>query len=448
LGNFCRLRGVYRAKVFFSKQDAAVMSGIEAETTGSVSPPKKSIKPLHQDTRIDAAHPINGVEETPDLKPYADLDSAAVDSDAVNSAQAGSILTTNEYVKDDLASEQLQRQGRQLAEYLRNRQKELDHREAQLNAQLARFETEIRNAHIWISEREVELEERRGKFDDLEKELLERLDRLAASDAALQRQIGRGNEASDSSPDMAAREEQIRQKDEALNKRQQELEQVENFLAQAQAETQIIHEQLTAERRQLREEIHQEHQQLIARQRQGLAELEKKRMILERRGEHLDRCRAAIVQLRGELQKMHSEALEIRLATEELWIKLSGAAPPAALTYSLGQIRNRLAEQYRIANAELIEQKKELEGIRAELVGQYEKLVEQKRQFEQWIASRQGESQQQASMLIAREQALAQRQSSFEEQSQQWQVERMRYEQEIRRLRLEIARQAKETVIA
>jgi hypothetical protein len=435
------------------------MSGIEAETTNSVSLPKKSVKTLHQDTRIDAAHPISGVEQIPNIGPCADLNPAPLNSIAGDSAQGPSILSANEHVKDGLAGEQLQRQGRQLAEYLSNRQKELDHREAQLNAQLARFEMEIRNAHLWISEREAELEERREKFDDSEKELLERLDRLAEADAALLRQIESAKGDSpifvdtkigtvpDSTADLAAREEQIRRRDEALNRRERELEQAETYLAQAQAETQIIHERLTAERKQLREEIHQEHQQLIARQRQGLAELEKKRMILERRGEHLDRCRAAITQLRGELQKMHGEALEIRLATEELWIKLSGAAPPAALTYSLGQIRNRLADQYRTANTELLDQKKELEGIRAELVEQYEKLVEQKRQFEQWILCRQGESQQQASMLIAREQALAQQQSSFEEQSQQWQVERMRYEQEIRRLRLELARQSKETVI-
>ena len=115
---------------------------------------------------------------------------------------------------------------------------------------------------------------------------------------------------------------------------------------------------------------------------------------------------------------MHRETLEIRLATEELWIKLSGAVPPAALTHSLGRIRNRLADQYRLANAELLEQKKELESIRDQLVEQYQKLVEQKQQFERWMDARQEESQQQASMLIAREQAILQQQTHFEEQSQ------------------------------
>jgi hypothetical protein len=115
------------------------------------------------------------------------------------------------------------------------------------------------------------------------------------------------------------------------------------------------------------------------------------------------------------------------------------------LTQSLARIRNRLAEQYRLANAESLKQKEELESIRDQLVEQYENLDEQKRQFERWMGVRQGETDQQASMLIAREQALLRQQTRFEEESGRWRVERMRYEQEIRRLRLNLARHDKET---
>jgi hypothetical protein len=378
-----------------------------------------------------------------------------------------------------------------------------------------------------LSEREAEQDQRRQELDNREKEILERLERLAAADAALKRQAESETDLSGLSahlsienkrlaqqvatlkeerrqwetqrqlaedalqyerqqlesrqeaslqlirrresqlekhreiletaasktsskpagslPDLTVREEKIRHNAAALQQRQRELEEAENRLAQAQADTQKFHEQLTAERRELREEIHRERQQSIAEQRKALSELEMKRETLQRRGKHVDQCRAALVQLRAELQQMHRETLEIRLTTEELWIKLSGAAPPAALTHSLGRIRNRLADQYRLANAELLEQKKELESIRDQLVEQYEKLVEQRRQFERWMECRQGESQQQASMLIAREQALLQQQTRFEEQSERWQVERMQFDQEIRRLQLKLARQSDET---
>ena len=91
------------------------------------------------------------------------------------------------------------------------------------------------------------------------------------------------------------------------------------------------------------------------------AELEEQRRAVARRSEQLDRSRAALEQLRGELGQLHRETLEIRLATEELWVQLSGVAPPAALIQSLGGIRNKLADHYRSAQSELRARKEEIE---------------------------------------------------------------------------------------
>ena len=407
------------------------MSSTKTETALPVSP-KKDVKTLLQDTRIDAAHLLKEQDPgpTPPASAYSELPIADSAADVL-------IHAANDSLKHDIASEQLQRQAEQLAEYLRDRQKELDHREAQLNVEIAQLESDIRNARLWLSERESEEEQRRQELDVREMEFLERLDRLAAADAALQRQTVA--KAAESPLDITDREEQIRRNAAVLRQRQRELEEAENHLAQAQAETQKFHEQLMNERQELREEINKERQRFIVQQRQALGELEKKHQVLQRRSEHMDQFRAALMQLRAELQQMHRETLEFRLATEELWIHLSGAAPPAALTHSLGRIRNRLAEQYRLANSELVEQKKEIKSIRDQLIEQYDKLVEQKRQFERWMECKQGESEQEASMLIAREQAILQQQTRFEEDAERWQVERMRYGQEIRRLRLRIS---------
>jgi hypothetical protein len=503
------------------------MSSTKTETTLPENP-KKGVQTLLQDVRIDAAHTING--QNPDPISAAKADSAAdsiADSANADMVENEPVLTPGNISNDDLASQQLQRQAKQLGQYLRDRQKELDHREAQLNAEIAHLESDLRNARMCLSEREAEHEQRCQELEVREKEILERLERLAAADAALKRQAEsetdlsglsahlsienkrlaqqvvtlkeercqwetqrhlaedalqyerqqleakqeaslqlirsresqlekrrkiletaaseKSSKSAGSSHDLTVREEQIRNSATALQHRQRELEEAENRLAQAHKDTQKFHEQLTDERRELREEIHRERQQLVVEQRKALSELEMKRDTLQRRAKHVDQCRAGLLQLRAELQQMHRETLEIRLTTEELWIKLSGSAPPAALTHSLGRIRNRLADQYRMANAELIEQKKELETIRDQLVEQYQKLVEQRRQFENWMECRQGESQQQASMLIAREKALLQQQTRFEEQSERWQVERMQYEQEIRRLQLKLTRQSDET---
>jgi hypothetical protein len=417
--------------------------------TESVLPqsPKKGIEALLQDTRIDAAHTMNGPDS--DSMQAAVSDSgidANNDADIADSAEKVPVKVADEFPKDDIESEQLQRQAEQLAHFLRDRQGELDHREAQLNAEIAQLETDLRRERLCFSEREAELELRRQALDNREKEILERLERLAAADAALNRKTGAEAElAARSASHTLENAQPARQASNLNDQRQRQLEEAENRLAQAQAETQKFQEQLTAQRRELREEIHQERQRLIREQRQALAELEKKRQALERRAKHAEQCRAGLIELRAELQQMHRETLEIRLATEELWMKLSGAAPPDALTHPLGRIRNRLADQYRLANAELLKQKEELENIRDKLVEQYRNLIEQKQQFERQMDAGRSESQQQASMLIAREQAFLEQQTRFEEESQKWHVARMQYEQEIRLLRLELARQSEET---
>ena len=161
-----------------------------------------------------------------------------------------------------------------------------------------------------------------------------------------------------------------------------------------------MREQLLEERQKYREEVRAQRQRMAAEQRRAIAELEKKRECdrKARRSASINAGRRS-TQLRDELQQVHRETLEVRLATEELWAQLSGAAPPAALTRSLGRIRTQLADQYRLANAELLERKKELESIRDQLAGQYEKLVEQRRQFEHWAAGRRQEAEQQAARL-------------------------------------------------
>jgi hypothetical protein len=255
-------------------------------------------------------------------------------------------------VADESAVDQIRLQADQLAAHLRKRQKELDHREAELNSRIARWESESRSARLWLDEREADAASRAEELVEQRQEVEKRLARLAAVEAA-QEKRGQRCGASGSSDGQSVSREQV-----------------------------------------------------AAEHRLSMADLDRKCEAIQRRADHVDHCRASLVQLRDELTCMNRETLEIRLATEELWVQLSGAAPPAALTRSLGRIRAKLAEQYQQANAELIEQKKELEAIRSQLVEQHEALVIQKRRFDQWIADRQEELEQQASRLVAREQEL------------------------------------------
>jgi chromosome segregation ATPase len=263
-----------------------------------------------------------------------------------------------EPVLDEGASEQLHLQADQLAAHLSSRQKELDHREAELNSRAAQLESGVRSARLWIIETESELDSRDKAIAEREREVERRLARLAATEAAIQKRT---------SP--AVSEESVQEK------------------SVPQDATTLVDYFAT------------EH-------RNAMAELDEKRHALERRARRIDQCQAAFQKLRDEVEQMHREALEIRLGTEELWAELSGAAPPAALTRSLGRIRAKLAEQYRQANAELEERKKEIESLRRQMAEEYRNLAEHKERFEQWYAGRQEELDRQATRLIAREKQL------------------------------------------
>ena len=166
--------------------------------------------------------------------------------------------------------------------------------------------------------------------------------------------------------------------------------------------------------------------------------MEQKRGEVQQREEQADQARAALEQFRGELGRMHRETLEVRLATEELWAELSGPAPPAALTRSLGRIRSRLAEHYRAANVELHAKKAELEQLRTQLSEQYEKLVRQKRNFDAWADQCREEVEQQAARLLARGAELDRREGDMGQYARRAQAEKLELQQEIRRLRAKL----------
>jgi len=383
-------------------------------------------------TRVDPAHQIAKPEEA----------SAAAGDAAIEKP-----------VPNEAVAEQVRMQAGLLASHLRVRQKELDHRQAELNAQIAQLERDARTARLWLGEREAELDRRSRELDGQQREVEKRLARLAAADAARRNQADTADakaqtKAAGPSPELPAREEVLRRTAETLEAKRRQLDEAEAQLADAQAETQELRRQLCETHREAQEERRLQRQRLAEEQRRVTGELEKQRQAVQRRSEHVDRCQESLEQLRGELSRMHRETLEIRLATEELWVQLSGAAPPAALTRSLGRIRSKLADHYRLTGAELQQQKDELETIRGQLAEQHEKLVRQKHEFQQWVAKRQEETDGQAARLIAREEQLRQKEVELTEQAHRWQAERLQYREEIRRLRSRLSAPDEAVVLA
>ena len=323
---------------------------------------------------------------------------------------------------DDTPAEQLRLQALQLATYLRGRQKELDAREAELNSHIACCESEARTARLWLEQRRADLDAENAALVGQRQELTARVTTLDDREEELARR----------QRIMSDQEQALLQRQQKLSLREQEFEERLERLAVAESARET-NAQATAERCADVQRQVAVGERLATEHRREMADLERKRQTVQRRAEHVDKCRASLKQLRDELVRMHRETLEIRLATEELWVQLSGAAPPAALTRSLGRIRTGLAEQYTQANAELVEQKKELETIRGQLDSQLSKLIEHKRQLEQWAAGRERDCESQASRLIAREEQLQREEDHLREQAKDWQAERLGFQQELRR---------------
>jgi hypothetical protein len=84
-------------------------------------------------------------------KPHREHDSLE------NHDEAASHARGTPRIADEPPGEQVRLQADQLAAHLRTRQKELDHREAEVNARAARVESEERAVRLWYTQREAEL---------------------------------------------------------------------------------------------------------------------------------------------------------------------------------------------------------------------------------------------------------------------------------------------------
>jgi len=358
-----------------------------------------SVTELVVETRIDSPHTAANTEQFEEAVAVeaADLGSG-IDLEPWDQEEPSASLPEPETI-----SWQVQAQAAQLAEHLRGRQQELDHREAELNARAAQLERDARAARLWLEERSAELEETAQPAESI-----------------------------------VLQEEAIRRMAEALAERERRLAESESELDRQGAALQEFHEQLTADRQLLEEESLAERERLAADQVHLATEIEQKRVEVQQRSEQADQAHAALEQFRAELGRMHRETLEIRLATEELWAELSGSAPPAAMTRSLGRIRSRLADHYRMASLELHQKKEELEQLRGQLSEQYEKLVQQKRNFDAWAIECREEVEQQAARLLARGEDLDRREADMAEYALHTQAEKLALQQEIRRLRAKL----------
>src|SRR5581483_8422106 len=111
------------------------------------------------------------------------------------------------------------------------------------------------------------------------------------------------------------------------------------LLAAEQAEFERQRQQLADERAAFAESMQAARHKRGEEDQRAMAEHDRVRQELKRQADELASRQSTLERMRGEVARSQQEALEIRLATEELWARLCGTMAPAALTQSLAQIR-------------------------------------------------------------------------------------------------------------
>jgi hypothetical protein len=405
-------------------------AGAPATAAGGDAPRAQAI------TRVDSAHQRTGIK----LLELADPeeDSRAAD-ELVAAAAAGE--------HEALAAGQISQQGRELAAWLRQRQRELDRREAQLAALAARLDGERRAARLWLAEQQEALAER-------ERELAESA--TAAEQQATAIALGQ-NSVEAAGESLRRREEALIAAEKRFEERraahQQEFEawreQTREALAREEARRvrrdeldallESQHRDLQRQRELFALESAERQQTLAAEldraakeRRRFEAEASRRKQALDRREAALDAREQSLSQVQKEVETAHRRSLEARLAAEQVWSRLQGAAAPAEISLATARVQSQLSAHALAADESLARGKARLAGLVGRVKVQLDELRSKRRRWQAYRARRQEELEQQAASLVEKERLLNEQAREYLSKEAEWLDERRRLIEQIR----------------
>src|SRR5688500_15800765 len=164
--------------------------------------PESACEPIApRRARIDGPHPTVAepplvVDESPDGEAALEIEQPSPEVIAAIVGQS-----------PEIRLEQVELQAAQLGDHLRDRLREVDRREAQVNARAAQLEADLRANRIWLREREHEFQEREAQLRRQVEDL----------------QAARRNSAGGECGDMQAVSEQLTERQHQLQLRENEL---------------------------------------------------------------------------------------------------------------------------------------------------------------------------------------------------------------------------------
>ena len=326
-------------------------------------------------------------------------------------------------------------------DYLQKRN-ELEERYARREEQLERRELLVQQAEEECNQRMATFENQWNDLENLRKTKSEELTRRETNAEERERHIVETEaRLKKKEMELAALAETTKAKElqTALEaKKYVNLQEMMVAAEESQAENFRIREALVRERQQIQKTNESERKRLRDAQELALKRVEEERRDLVNQNKRLEQMRLALDRSREELGKMHRETLEVRLATEELWLRLAGDTGSEDLKKSVGKIQARLASEYQSAVARLEVQKQELKQSQDDQREQQEKLLVRKAQMDQLVARAESAMTERERDIKTREEELDCRQERIEEQMRRIQQERAEMEHEVRILQTQI----------
>lgn len=321
--------------------------------------------------------------------------------------------------------EQLQQQAFELGQRLQWQQTELDRRQAEFYAQVARVETEQRTARLICAEREIELNEQ------LRQAIADTATAASLDNVAVEH-VFRAHPPQQAMPHALAPTEAAMGK--KWEQRFAQLDESERHLQAQIAQLDYDRQKLDEQREQLRRRTQQMDDETQRAASQAQTHFEQELKQLQVRSKELDQRKISVDKLHQDALHMVREALEIRLCTEQLWGELTETHSSVELTHRLAELRCKLMDLFHLADQRLAEQRSELESLIEALTQHEAALRKERKELQDWIARRQADIEADARRLRTREREIEQQEHELSRLKDEWLLQRHEYEQSLRRL--------------
>jgi hypothetical protein len=177
-----------------------------------------------------------------------------------------------------------------------------------------------------------------------------------------------------------------------------------------------------------------EQEQLEEHKRETEQNLAQWREKLTARQATLDQRRAALEQMKQQVFELHRETIEMRMVAEQLWQHAAKGKPVAEVTQSLGTLRAKLVDEFRVSHDELTGKEQHLRELAGKLNGRQQQLRHQRDQLNQWLERQNAGIEERAARLVARELELDAQQQTIRDRETAWRAERLELQARLRQL--------------